>query len=169
MKGKWDLRERLYVDDVDESEEEGQSVLHPGHVWQQRALRKYFHHWMRKDGPSGIIYTKPRIKMPFLQMYLWHLQSDSQSGLKTGRCSGPACWSPPESCWSASGKPETNKGRKGYTHKCLKKSSLTEKHFKFNMINPCCKIKQTKVFTIKLLHRPIRFYSKNIYSGIGWW
>lgn len=61
-KGKLDLRERLYVDDVDESEEEGQSVLNPGHIRQQRALWKYFHHWMRKNDPSDLAYTKPKLK-----------------------------------------------------------------------------------------------------------
>lgn len=41
---KQDLCECLYVDDVDQSEKEGQSVLHSGHVRQQAALRKYLHH-----------------------------------------------------------------------------------------------------------------------------
>lgn len=40
-----DLCERLHVDDVDESEKEGQPVLHSGHVGQQAAFREYLHHW----------------------------------------------------------------------------------------------------------------------------
>lgn len=35
---KADLRERLHVNDVDESEKEGQPVLHSGHVGQQAAF-----------------------------------------------------------------------------------------------------------------------------------
>lgn len=42
---KQDLCECLNVDDVDQSEEEGQPVLNSGHVGQQAALRKYLHHW----------------------------------------------------------------------------------------------------------------------------
>lgn len=42
---KQDLCERLYVDDVDQSKEEGQPVLNSGHVRQQAALRKYLDHW----------------------------------------------------------------------------------------------------------------------------
>lgn len=44
-KKKKDLRQRLDVDDVDQSEEEGKPVLHSGHVGEQAALRKYLHHW----------------------------------------------------------------------------------------------------------------------------
>lgn len=43
-----DLCERLDVDDVDQSEEERQSVLNSGHVGQKAALRKYLHHWEQK-------------------------------------------------------------------------------------------------------------------------
>lgn len=45
---KWDLCECLHVDDVDQSEKEGQPVLHSRHVGQQAALRKYFHHWEKR-------------------------------------------------------------------------------------------------------------------------
>lgn len=45
VKMKQDLCERLYVDDVDQSKEEGQPVLNSGHVRQQAALRKYLDHW----------------------------------------------------------------------------------------------------------------------------
>lgn len=45
VKMKQDLRERLHVDDVDQSEKEGQPVLNSGHVGQQAALRKHLHHW----------------------------------------------------------------------------------------------------------------------------
>lgn len=38
------LCECLHVDNVDQPEEEGQSVLNSGHVGQQAALRKYLHH-----------------------------------------------------------------------------------------------------------------------------
>ena len=54
VKMKWDLCERLYVDDVDQSEKEGQPVLHSRHVGQQAALRKYFHHWEKDTTPKLI-------------------------------------------------------------------------------------------------------------------
>ena len=38
------LCESLHVDDVDQSEEEGKSVLHFGHVGQQAALGQNLHH-----------------------------------------------------------------------------------------------------------------------------
>lgn len=41
---KRDLRESLYVDDVNQSEEEGQPVLNSSHVGQKAALRKYLYH-----------------------------------------------------------------------------------------------------------------------------
>lgn len=43
------LRKCLYVDDVDESEEEGQSVFNSGNVGQQAALRKHLHNWGQKN------------------------------------------------------------------------------------------------------------------------
>ena len=57
VKMKWDLCERLYVDDVDQSEKEGQPVLHSRHVGQQAALRKYFHHWEKDTTPKLILMT----------------------------------------------------------------------------------------------------------------
>ena len=45
VRGRTDLCERLDVDDVDQSEEEGEPVLHSGHVGQQAALRQDLHHW----------------------------------------------------------------------------------------------------------------------------
>lgn len=45
-------------------------------------------------------------------VHLWHLQSGSRSGPMRGWCSAPACWSPPESCWSASGRSETTEETK---------------------------------------------------------
>lgn len=41
------LCECLHVDDVDQPEKEGKSVLHSGHVGQQAAFRKYLHHWWK--------------------------------------------------------------------------------------------------------------------------
>lgn len=38
---KPDLCESLYIDDVDQSKEEGQPVLNSSHVGQKAALRKY--------------------------------------------------------------------------------------------------------------------------------
>lgn len=42
-----DLRQRLDVDDVDQSEKEGEPVLNSGHVGEQAALRKHLHHWKK--------------------------------------------------------------------------------------------------------------------------
>lgn len=46
---KQDLCECLHVDDIDQSEKEGQPVLHSGHVRQQAALRKNLHHCGEKN------------------------------------------------------------------------------------------------------------------------
>lgn len=49
---KQDLCESLYVDDVDQSEEEGQPVLDSSHVGQKAALRKYLYDCERKKKNS---------------------------------------------------------------------------------------------------------------------
>lgn len=57
-----DLRQRLDVDDVDQSEQEGEPVLHPGHVGEQAALGEHLHHcktlmFLRKKKPRLVITT----------------------------------------------------------------------------------------------------------------
>lgn len=47
-------------------------------------------------------------------VYLWHLLSGSQIGPMKGQCSAPACWSRPESCWSASKRSETTEEEQIY-------------------------------------------------------
>lgn len=56
---KQDLRECLYVDDVDQTEKEGQPVLHSGHVGQQAALRKYLYHWEEIHSMTNVSQRKP--------------------------------------------------------------------------------------------------------------
>ncbi len=64
-----------------------------------------------------------------IPVYLWHLQSGSQSGPMKGRCSAPACSSPPENCWSASGRSETTEEKSNYTirHTCSSANTHVEK------------------------------------------
>lgn len=58
-----DLRQRLDVDDVDQSEQEGKPVLNPGHVGEQAALGQNLHHWEKARflekhtdlGPHGVL------------------------------------------------------------------------------------------------------------------
>lgn len=48
IKMRQDLRECLHIDDVDESEEERQSVFNSGHVGQEATLWQHLHRWGNK-------------------------------------------------------------------------------------------------------------------------